>query len=57
MAKKEYRRKNHCLSRYEIMWEREESLSEEIQVAWSNHAPRKKLAEIDEKLGATMTVL
>jgi hypothetical protein len=57
MAKKEYRRKTHCLSRYEIMWEREESLSEEIQVAWSNHAPGKNLAEINEKLAATMTVL
>ena len=57
MAQKEYRRNNSGLKRYEIMWERDESLSEQIQISWSKHAPCQNLEDVNEKLAATMFVL
>ncbi|KAM0889558.1 hypothetical protein ACQ4PT_027632 [Festuca glaucescens] len=39
---------------YEVIWERDESLFELINEAWSHHAPATNLTDIREKLKATM---
>jgi hypothetical protein len=57
MIIKEYRRKYPATTRYEVMWEREESLTEEIQLAWSKIAPCKNLEEVNGKLSTVMFVL
>jgi hypothetical protein len=44
-------------TRYEMMWEREESLVEEINIAWNGHANASCLQDINLKLKATMTAL
>jgi hypothetical protein len=44
-------------ARYEMMWEREESLEEEIRIAWNGHANATCLEKIQYKLKATMEAL
>jgi hypothetical protein len=41
--------------RYEVMWERDSSLVEQINAAWSLQPPASDLADIREKLNTTMT--
>jgi hypothetical protein len=49
---------NTCTqNRYEIMWEREASLEEEINCAWTNHKCSPDLEGITSKLKATMSTL
>jgi hypothetical protein len=43
--------------RYEMMWEREASLGEEIEVAWNGHEPASCLGNVQNKLKSTMECL
>lgn len=42
---------------YEIMWEREESLPEEIKVAWEQGLDMSMLADVSERLARVMESL
>jgi hypothetical protein len=48
---------NMLKRRYEIMWEREESLAEEIEIAWSKIQCSQDLKGVKEKLNETMSTL
>lgn len=47
---------SRCM-RYEIMWEREESLSEEIRTAWEQHHATTDLGSVSSKLKLVMGAL
>jgi hypothetical protein len=52
----EFPRGNGCF-RYEMMWERVESLEEEINVAWNGHVRANCLQNVHQKLKSTMVCL
>jgi hypothetical protein len=51
--------KNHTSMgcKYELLWEREASLPEEVELAWNSHARATDLGGINNKISATMTSL
>lgn len=55
-GKKKTRTKKRSL-RYEAMWERESSLGQQIEEAWTNQLPASDLSDIHKKLSATMACL
>ena len=44
-------------SRYEIMWEREESLESEVQTAWGESGPKNCLGSVSKSLRSVMDAL
>jgi hypothetical protein len=50
-------RKTTKTQRYEMMWEREEFLLDEINTAWEGHVSAGNLQEIHQKLKSTMVCL
>jgi hypothetical protein len=57
LGKKENVKSNRLNKRYEIMWEREESLMEEIQLAWTKIRSKQDLEGVKDKLNETMATL
>jgi hypothetical protein len=51
------RPKNTRMNRYEMIWERDTALQEEINTAWTAHANAECLQNIHHKLNSTMTCL
>ena len=49
--------KQKSLHRYEAMWERENSLGEQIEEAWTNYATASSLDDIQKKLCHTVDCL
>lgn len=57
-CKKGFQRcKQTKFAKYEMMWERVESLDQEINTAWNNHVESSCLQSLQEKLNATMSCL
>jgi hypothetical protein len=49
--------RTNCALRYEACWESEESLAEEIKVAWENHSKPRDLGQVAANLSGVMDCL